>query len=202
MNSIVYDKTDKGREEIATRKYQVPARVRTLLLLVDGRRPLEWLLSNVAGLGLTAQHVEELHEQGYIAVVASAAPAAVPPPAVSVATNVETMAAMMADSAELQLALQEFYSRSIKASLGLRGMLLQMKVEKAASVQAMRELRTPFLEAVIKAKGSEVAIAMRDELDALLGGPPENDEVVMPAPGEAAHGAFDFFNMSSGAIDY
>lgn len=197
MNSSVYDKTDKGREEIATRKYQLPARVRTLLLLVDGRRPLTWLLSNVAGLGLTAQHVEELYEQQFIALVANAAPA---PPAAP--AGGEPIASMMADSAELQLALQDFYSRSIKALLGLRGMMLQLKVEKAVGVDAMRELRKPFLDAVIKAKGADTAIAVRDELDALLGGAPANDDVVMPAPGEAAHGAFDFFNMSSGAVDY
>lgn len=201
MNRRVYDKTDKGREEIATRKYQLPARVRTLLLLVDGRRPLDWLLSNVAGLGLTAQHVEELHEQHFIALVTAPAPAlsAALPAALPVP---EAIADLMANSAELQLALQDFYTRNIKAALGLRGVLLQLKVEKAAGVDAMRELRTPFLEAVIKAKGAATAIALRDELDALLGGPPANDEVVMPAPGEAAHGAFDFFNMSSGAVDY
>ena len=27
MNTRIYDKTDKGREEIATRKYQVPSKL-------------------------------------------------------------------------------------------------------------------------------------------------------------------------------
>lgn len=241
MNTSVYDKTDKGREEIATRKFQVPARMRSLLVLVDGRRSLEALLVNVAGLGLTQQHVDELLAQEFIRLLPGSAPAAaapavapaaeagpasararalarqaariaaVPPAAAVEAVDVAadaiddaiaSSAPARGDAAEQFRLLYAFYNRSIKAGIGLRGVMLQLKVEKAVGVDDLRELRTPFLQAVIKAKGAEVAQAMREELDGLMGGAPVNDEVTMPPAGAAGRGGLDFFNMSSGAIEY
>ena len=97
--------------------------------------------------------------------------------------------------------LYAFYNRSIKAALGLKGVMMQLKVEKAIGIEGLRALRTPFLEAVIKAKGGAVAVSLRDELDQLLGGAPADDEVVIPAA-KAAGSAFDFFNMANGAVEY
>lgn len=232
MISCVYDKTDKGREEIATRKYQIPARMRTLLVLVDGRRPLEWLLSNVAGLGLTQHSVDELLAQQFIQLVPGTEPVmAAPAPLVesnAASARARTVAKQAAraavsahvhdDAVEESVAaplpaqvngsadqlreLYAFYNRSIKAAIGLRGVMLQLKVEKAAGVEELRELRTAFLQAVIKAKGVEVAVAMREELDRLLGGAPVRDDVVMPEAGAPSRGGLDFFNMSSGAVEY
>jgi len=254
MSSVVYDKTDKGREEIATRKYQVPARMRTLLVLVDGRRDLDWLLSNIAGLGLNQQSIDELLAQDFIRMVPGTAPApvevesAAPNPGSARARAVAKQAARLnasathldaiddaiASSAAVQVSaaapavvpavaaapaapaapvvaldpaeqfrqLYAYYNHSIKAAIGLRGVMLQLKVEKAVTVADLRELRTPFLQAVIKAKGGELAAAMRDELDGLLGGAPAVDEVVIAAPGQPAKGGLDFFNMSGGAVEY
>jgi len=234
MSSAVYDKTDKGREEIATRKYQLPARMRTLLVLVDGRRPLEWLLNSVSGLGLNQQSIEELLSQELIRLVPGSVGAAAPAPAAApasararavarqaarvsasatedaiddaIASNFPVTEALPAAAAsypaEQFSQLYAFYNRNIKAAIGLRGVMLQLKVEKAEGVEGLRELRAPFLQAVIKAKGSDVAIAMRDELDQLFGGAPEVDDVIMPPPGQAAKGGLDFFNMSSGAVEY
>lgn len=242
MSSVVYDKTDKGREEIATRKYQVPARMRTLLVLVDGRRPLEWLLSNVAGLGLTQQSIDDLLAQDFIRLVAAAAPVAEPEPAApngasararavakqvarvnastqhgdaiddaiasnpapapSVSAPADGTAAGALDPAEQFRQLYAFYNRSIKAAIGLRGVMLQLKVEKAVGVEELRELRTPFLQAVVKAKGNQIAAAMRDELDALLGGAPAVEEVPISSSGAAAKSGLDIFNMSGGAVEY
>ncbi|MFL6707774.1 MAG: hypothetical protein ACJ8HI_06170 [Massilia sp.] len=251
MSSVVYDKTDKGREEIATRKYQVPARMRTLLVLVDGRRDLDWLLSNIAGLGLNQQSIDELLAQDFIRMVPGTAPAPVEvesaapnpvsararavakqaarlnasashldaiddaiasseavqvspvAPAVAPAVAAAPAASVVAlDTAEQFRQLYAYYNHSIKAAIGLRGVMLQLKVEKAVTVADLRELRTPFLQAVIKAKGGELAAAMRDELDGLLGGAPAVDEVVIAAPGQPAKGGLDFFNMSGGAVEY
>jgi hypothetical protein len=69
MSTCIYDKTDKGREEIATRKYQVPPKLRTLLVMIDGRHSLESLLKNFAVLGLSKDNVDELERQGFIALV-------------------------------------------------------------------------------------------------------------------------------------
>lgn len=235
MGTTVFDKTDKGREEIATRKYHIPARMRALLLLIDGKRTREQLLGNVAGLGLDHNSIEELLSLELIfsvpgtepvivakpvfeaagsararamarqaARVAAPSPASssvpVPvtayhaeaaPPDVGAIDVVTTLNGGVSQATVAQTGeLHAFYNRSIKANLGLRGMMLQLKVEKADGIEQLRDLRLPFLEAVLKAKGSEVALALRDELDALLGGAPRNDQVAMSMPGETGYGAF------------
>jgi hypothetical protein len=232
VNSYVYDKTDKGREEIATRKYHVAPKLRTLLVMIDGRHSLGDLLKNVAGMGLTEESVNELLDQQYITLVsggeaanepegpadgASASTARLPPSAAArarlVARNRAAAAmksegiegtpsalldaagpstvsmeqapepvqaaapAPVLDSAAQFQALYDFYNQTIKSTLGLRGMMLQLKVEKCANVSDFAALRQPYLEAVLKARGREMALSLRDRLDQLLGGRPANDAV-------------------------
>ena len=236
MNSYIYDKTDKGREEIATRKYHVAPKLRTLLVMIDGRHSLGDLLKNVSGMGLTEENINELLDQQYITLVsggeaaneaegpaegAGSAPARLPPsaaararlvarnraaaamkqeqregatsalldeegpasimPAAEATVAANAPVAAPADdgrAAEFQ-ALYDFYNQTIKSTLGLRGMLLQLKVEKAASIEDFAALRQPYLEAVLKAKGRELTLSLRDRLDQLLGGKPDDDPVPM-----------------------
>ncbi|MES2151125.1 MAG: hypothetical protein V4508_15200 [Pseudomonadota bacterium] len=206
MNTHVYDKTDKGREEIATRKYQVPSKLRTLLVMIDGRNPLDSVMKNCSGLGLTQDSVDELLAQQYITLVKGEAvappPVAARPPAMSARARMaararaaapravameeiaqeaepelEHVAAPVSDDEVAQIrALHDFYNQTIKSTIGLRGLMLQLKAEKAASVDELRELRLPYLQAVLKSKGRELALSLRDRLDLLLGGKPEYDE--------------------------
>ena len=69
MKTTVFDKTGKGREEIATRVHHLAPRQRTLLLLVDGKRDATELMGKVAGLGLDEKALVELLETGFIQVL-------------------------------------------------------------------------------------------------------------------------------------
>lgn len=236
MNTAVYDKTDKGREEIATRKYHVAPRLRTLLVMIDGRLPLDALLKNFAGLGLNQDSIDELINQEYITLVSGSTQAPVPPapahprpastpaarmaarraagaaehlaaagaaehlaapaeapgsepaseasePVLRVAASAPAEQAPVAtpqDEADQFRHLYDFYNQTIKSTIGLRGIMLQLKVEKCATVADFRELRLQYLEAVLKAKGSEMAHSMRGRLDQLLGGKPERDDFNLP----------------------
>ena len=202
MNTSIYDKTAKGREEIATRKYQLAPRMRTLLVLIDGRKSEEELLRSVSGLGLTAASIAELQAQDFIVLATSysatletepvAEPAPVvmapppppvpetPPPLVQAAAiRAETEAQAIVPAQQFQ-SLYEFYNRTIKTNIGLRGFTLQLKVEKASSVDELRDLRQPYLEAVLKAKGSDTARTLATQLDQLLGNAPSSDSLSRP----------------------
>ncbi len=172
MEHQIFDKTDKGREEITTRKYHLPSRLRPLLVMIDGKQSAGELLKKVAGLGLNADSINELLNNEFIRVVEQAAPAetapAAPPPA---ATGNDAAAAPLDEifggTNQFQ-AIYQFYTETIKSTIGLRGYTLQLKVEKAASIDDFRALRDPYLEAVLKAKGKEVARSIRGRLDQLL----------------------------------
>ena len=182
MNTAIYDKTDKGRNEIATRSQQLAPRLRTLLLLIDGRRSEQELLANVAGLGLTEAALAELLAQEYIVLSRSYAtlpaiadtimPLATAPAVIgSVAgTPQATEPVVSMDAAQRYRSVYNFYTKTIKSTIGLRGFTLQMKVEKAGTIGELRELRQPYLDAVLKAKGDAVADDLRAQLDQLLDG--------------------------------
>jgi hypothetical protein len=197
----ILDKTDKGREEIASRKHGLAPRLRTLLVMIDGKHSQEDLLKQVSGLGLTEQSVNELMDGGFVSFHDSAAPtnaapstpkpsvsAAVPVPA-AIGTEDAAAARSPADHGEGILppgenqfhALYNFYTSTIKSTIGLRGYGLQLKVERAATIDDFRELRQAYLEAVLKARGEEMARSLRNRLDQLLylGAPPADLDPVI-----------------------
>ncbi len=60
MNNLVLEKTDKGREEVATRKYRLPSKIRSLLVMIDGNTPMENLLKKAMAIGLDEKSFTEL----------------------------------------------------------------------------------------------------------------------------------------------
>ncbi|MEC5218705.1 hypothetical protein RCH09_003679 [Actimicrobium sp. GrIS 1.19] len=188
MTNTVYDKTEKGREEITTRQYRLAPRLRTMLLLFDGKSTAEQVLLKVAGLGLDAHGIAELldmefiHEltaatqaveAGIAAIIQTPMPtpdAAQPEPA---HTDLEYAAAqpvpgLYAEGENQFQTLYNFYNTTIKSTIGLRGYAMQLKVERATSIDDFRALRESYVAAVLKARGPEMARSLSDRLDQLL----------------------------------
>jgi len=177
MDTFIFDKTDKGREEIATRCHRLAPRLRTLLVLIDGKHNVGDLLKKVAGLGLDEHGIAELLDAGFIQEASenkARAPAAstlgsAPEKSEPAADDTATGDGAILPIGESQFeAIYHFYNETIKSTIGLRGYGLQLKVERADSIEDFRALRLPYLEAVLKAKGKEMARSLRDRLDQLL----------------------------------
>ncbi len=183
MSTTIYDKTDKGREELSTRKYQLAPRSRSLLVLVDGKQTVADLLKKIAGLGLN----QDLLDQEFITVSQNVAQSAVPAPSAVPAQEAEVEVVTEAlpisvalskpilvisenpeENARRFQALSKFFNETIKSTLGFRGFTLQLKVERAANIQEFEDLRIVYIEAVLKAKGKDLARSLRDRLDQLL----------------------------------
>ena len=80
----IYRKSEKGTEAIATRGHGVGGKLRMLLILVDGKKSAEELVKLAAGMGESAELLQQLESEGLIEAVAGAAPAkpaAAAPPA-------------------------------------------------------------------------------------------------------------------------
>lgn len=71
----IYRKSEKGAEAIATRGHGVGGKQRMLLILVDGKKTAEELIKLAAGMGESAQLLQQLEADGLIEMVASAATA-------------------------------------------------------------------------------------------------------------------------------
>jgi len=191
---LIFDKTSKGQEEIATRKHHLPSRLRSLLVLVDGKTNVEGLIKKVAGLGLNEESIAELLEQEFIAPheanmaaaaeaaqtiqAIQAASAAKPPqpapapaaPGIQPAEPAQAAAspAVLPEGQTQFEALYHFYTTTIKTTLGLRGFTMQLKVERCASIDDFRALRATYIEAVQKSKGDEMARSLDARLSQLL----------------------------------
>lgn len=66
MNNPLLEKTDKGREEIATRKYKLSPKLRSLLVMIDGNTPTSALLKQVSVIGLDENNLTELIEGEFV----------------------------------------------------------------------------------------------------------------------------------------
>lgn len=158
----IFDKTDLGRNKIATRTHDLPSRLRTLLLLVNGKSDSEEVLKKVAGLGLNQAHLIELLQAGLIRNTT-------PLPTVPIPTIPELTVepVLTEDSKQLQT-IYRFYHATTKSMLGLHGLDLQLKIECASSIEDFRELRQTYLETIAKIKGPETMDDLRSQLDPLL----------------------------------
>ena len=102
MKGDVYAKTDKGREEIATRGDRLPARLRSLLLMIDGQRAVDSLP------GATDDNMATLLQGDYIVLQAKAAVVQVPAPAP--APKTASAPTLKASPTPAQVNLHDIYS--------------------------------------------------------------------------------------------
>lgn len=170
----VFCKTDKGRLEVKTRSDLIDQRCRSLLLLVDGKTPAPDLIERVAGLAITREHFQKLIDLELVAPVDARAtslpPAAGAPVAVERrAPAIESPAVHITD-AEKFIQAGNFMNQTAKDLMGLFAAVgFQQKVALAGSLDDLRKLRQPMVDAITKSKGETFAHAMAAELDRLLG---------------------------------
>jgi hypothetical protein len=193
MVDPIYRKTEAGQDEIRTRARKLDHKLRALLLMVNGERRGQALLAQVAGMGMGAEAMETLLALGLVEAVAEpaqSATAAAPPeparvaqpaadanvfsvyamrhaPVAAVPAAPHTSAAEVHSPADIQMyqRLYHFYTDVIGQHLGLRGYMLQVKVEKAPDLPALMALREPLHAALLKARGEITARAIIAQLD-------------------------------------
>lgn len=110
MLGNVYEKTDKGRDEIATRKFKLTARPRALLLLIDGNRSLAALAGSMGPAGQALANATLLLEGGFIELRALPEPLPAPAP-LAPAAPAPILAPRPVAPAQVPVSLHDIYSR-------------------------------------------------------------------------------------------
>jgi hypothetical protein len=138
---------------------------RNLLLLIDGIKTEEMLLANVAGV--KPEDFKSLESLGLIAAVSSsssssrshssASSSSASAPAAAPATAAEEH---FLDYAEFTTALTQL----ISSELGLRGFTLTLAVDKASSIEELREVATRVIDQIRDRKGLPAAEKARRTL--------------------------------------
>lgn len=147
-----YTKTDVGQQAFKERSPQLSARQRSAFILFDGVKTVHQVLAATAGIGVTADDVEYLLAQGFLAADPNALAAAEAAAAATAASNARTPQERYAEAYPL--------ATQLTASLGLRGFKLNLAVEAAAGYDDLLALLPKIQEAVgaNKAAGLERAL--------------------------------------------
>lgn len=150
-----YRKTDKGHAEIDTRAHHLPPRLRSALILVDGKRSDDELRKLV--LQDPDATLQQLLEQGFIEPV-GATPAKAPaaPPAAPAAAKTESQLTSSVAPSQLEQIKREAV-RSLNNHLGPMADNLSLKIEKARSMAELRPLLETGAQIILNASGTGAA---------------------------------------------
>jgi len=171
MTATIYQKTEKGLDEIRTRVNHLDQRHRAVLLMINGEKTSGDILLQLQPLGMTLTIFEELEQGGYIRTYAPGTAAVRSVPAdvsASPAPAVEAAAVAGEHGAEGYQRLYRFYTETISRYLGLRGYLLEMKVEKAGNVDELVALREALKTSLAKIRGEPDTSHVIAQLDLLI----------------------------------
>ena len=163
---MIWIKTDAGRAEMQARALVKERVQRTLLLLIDGVKSDELLLSSLAGVKAT--DFEALQALGLIAPAAtsgsraggSARPGSGSGTAGSAASPAAPVEAAPLDYAQFTAAL----TGMISSELGLRGFVLTLAVEKAGTIEELQAVAQRTLTQIRERKGEAAAAAAQRTL--------------------------------------
>ena len=170
----IFRKTAKGLSEIETRANRLPPRLRSMLILVDGKRDAgdlnrlvaqqadERLLSLaeqgfIEAVGETLDRLDRLDRQGTPATLSVAAPAAsyalVPAPAPQPSVDL--------------LAVRRQAARALKEELGSSARLLVIRIERSRSAEELKPLLSQAVQLVVAARGRTAAAAFATRMPVL-----------------------------------
>lgn len=148
------EKSDAGHAEVKNKAHALSRHARTLLVIIDGRRPAaEWaqLIK-----GASERDLQQLLEAGLL--VPAAAPASRP---ARRATEAEAPLGEMLKSLNYDQ-LYTLLTASGKEHLGLiKGFAFVLEVEKAANVDELRKLAEQLVAQVREKKGDSAAREVR-----------------------------------------
>lgn len=156
---MIYVKTQAGQQALKERHGALTPRQRPAFILFDGKRTAQQVLEATAAMGVTAQDVQSMVEQGLLEPLGAPAPA----PAGSAST---------ADGAPDSVSPNGFKSSGdryqdayriateLTSGLGLRGLPLTLAVEAAGGYRELQALAPRIRAAVGEAKFARLEQAL------------------------------------------
>jgi hypothetical protein len=157
---VIWTKTEAGRREIQARALVKERARRNLLLLIDGVKSEEMLLSSLAGIG-----AEDFRALEALALIERLPGGAERHPAEARRAQPGNAAPAAAPSAPLDYTqFTAALTKLISSQLGLRGFVLTLAVEKASTVEELQSVAQRTLEQIRERRGEAAAAAARQTL--------------------------------------
>ena len=170
-----YARTEKGAAEVAQRSQAIPARARSLLLMIDGKSTGAQLLEKLAAFPNSGELLQLLETEGYIGPVdgggaAVSAPAAAPASAASVTAAPPAASPGTGSGAGIGAA-KRFMIRSLHEIFGPDADSLTGKVDLAQTTEDLRKLAEKHRELMASMGSRRKADAYWQGIEELLPAP-------------------------------
>lgn len=133
---LIYRKTIKGQQEIAERKARLPQLLRAMLIMVDGKKPAETIVTSLNSLGDVTDGLSKLLDEGFIEPIAPADPASVPGASRRTYSHAVAVAPITMNGMGLPEARRRV-SRLAYATLGPGAEQLVERIERARSFEVL-----------------------------------------------------------------
>jgi hypothetical protein len=176
--NVIYKKTAKGQEEMATRVHHLPSRDRSILVLVDGKRTGAELIDKSRHFGDGESFLERLFASGFIEAVSADEHTVDPAPELKSATRIApqptapTRTRLPASTASVSgNALTETINFARHFLLGVLGPdadELAARIESSRNLKDLTQTLTRGREALValagRRKADEFWLGVRDRL--------------------------------------
>jgi len=151
-----FERTEKGQVEISQSKKSLPAKLRTVLFLVDPTKDASEIQRQILLMGAPANALSELVTGGYVAAVSE-----FNAPIKATALSIEDQVA------HFRVA-KAFMNETIVDALGIRAFMFTLKLEKCATAADLATLVPGYTEALLKKVDREAVRAMVERARELI----------------------------------
>jgi hypothetical protein len=165
---MIYEKTADGVQAFQQKSTQLSAKLRSILIMIDGKRSSADLLGILAGIGANQEQLAELLKLGFIREKAGGVNAQPPGKSASVGSGpagaapgntvspADQQAASVVGTEQQRYQAAYLIATRLTSGLGLRGFRLNLSVEGAGSLQDLLQLAGKIREAVGDEKYAEL----------------------------------------------
>lgn len=154
---MIYVKTQAGQQALKERHGALTPRQRPAFILFDGKRTAQQVLEATAAMGVTAQDVQSMVEQGLLEPVGAPAPAG-SASTVDAAPDSVSPNGFKSSGDRYQDAYR--IATELTSGLGLRGLPLTLAVEAAGGYRELQALAPRIRAAVGEAKFARLEQAL------------------------------------------
>ncbi|QIL81094.1 hypothetical protein G7047_15185 [Diaphorobacter sp. HDW4A] len=154
---MIYVKTQAGQQALKERHASLAPRQRSAFILFDGKRTLAQVLEATAPMGITAQDVQGMVDQGLLEPATTAAAASTNTPTAATPSGFGTES-LRSSSDRYQDAYR--IATELTSGLGLRGLPLTLAVEAAGGYRELLALAPKIRAAVGDAKYARLEQAL------------------------------------------
>jgi len=151
-----YGRTAKGQDEISNSKKSLPAKLRTVLFLIDSAKDARDIQRQILMIGAPADALQQLVSGGYVAGV-TAFNAPITGGAVSIEDQIANFRVAKA-----------FMNDTIVDALGIRAFMFTLKLERCATPADLVTLLPDYTQHLLKKVDREAVRAMVERTRELL----------------------------------